>query len=150
MNYSDNLKATVREGRILFVLILMQELENLCIMVFIIITMGLITVTCLYKRHTLSMILASGKTKKIELRSYTLGEHLIILCISTGLRLFNGSVFNDHDGKITCFQPGEDKTVGYSVVYYGIVSEKIMSENLLFGVNPLNLISDHCLLEFSI
>ena len=78
------------------------------------------------------------------------GEQLVELCLSAGLRILNGRMKNDLEGKITCYQPRKDNTVGYSVVDYVIASEKCINDIVLFDVVPLNTFSDHCLLEFSL
>ena len=61
------------------------------------------------------------------------------LCIANKIRILNGRVTGDLDGKLTSYQP-----TGTSTVDYGIVSEDLQNTILGFQVQRLTPYSDHC------
>ncbi|KAL9962008.1 hypothetical protein ACROYT_G031060 [Oculina patagonica] len=68
-----------------------------------------------------------------------LGGEILRLCIGNKLRILNGRVTADLDGKLTSYQ-----TNGASTVDYGIVSEDLQDTVLGFQVQALTPYSDHC------
>ena len=45
-----------------------------------------------------------------------MGNNWLNFVSPAGLRILNGTMKNDILGKITCYQPGKDNTVGFIVV----------------------------------
>ena len=68
-----------------------------------------------------------------------LGGEILQLCIANKLRILNGRVTGDLDGKLTLYQ-----STGASTVDYGIVSEDLQNTILGFQVQPLTPYSDYC------
>ena len=68
-----------------------------------------------------------------------LGGETLRLCIGNKLRILNGRVTGDLDGKLTSYQYN-----GASTVDYGIVSKDLQSTVLGFQVQALTPYSDHC------
>lgn len=68
-----------------------------------------------------------------------LGGEILRLCIGNKLRILNGRVAGDLDGKLTSYQSN-----GASTVDYGIVSEDLQNTVLGFQVQALTPYSDHC------
>jgi hypothetical protein len=74
------------------------------------------------------------------------GTLLLDFCKQTGLRILNGRLFNDADiGKYTYIGAN-----GCSVVDYVIASEDILGLFDSFSVQDSNILSDHCIINFSI
>ncbi len=73
------------------------------------------------------------------------GEHLLDMCISSGLRILNGRYIGDILGNFTCFTAN-----GSSVVDYAIVSEDLLSSVRHFKTDDLNYLSDHIQIECSL
>ena len=68
-----------------------------------------------------------------------LGEETLRLCIGNKLRILNGRVTGDLDGKLTSYQYN-----GASTVDYGMVSEHLPNIVLGFQVQALTPYFDHC------
>lgn len=68
-----------------------------------------------------------------------LGDETLRLCIGKKLRILNGRVTGDLEGKLTSYQYN-----GASTVDYGIVSEHLQNIVLGFQVQALTPYSDHC------
>ena len=75
------------------------------------------------------------------------GKQLLDLCIASKLRILNGRIWGDLNGKYTCIKP-----IGNSVVDYVIMSENLLEDTLFFHVNDfLSTLSDcHCKLTFGL
>ena len=74
------------------------------------------------------------------------GLCLLDLCKSSGLRILNGRVGKDkHVGRFTCV-----KGNGRSAIDYVLSKPELFSMISDFVVNELNIISDHCIIHFSI
>ena len=74
------------------------------------------------------------------------GIKLIELCHTTGLRIVNGRVGNDNGiGKFTYFDRH-----GGSVLDYVLVNEHLLYEIQCFDVYDQSVLSDHCLISYSI
>jgi len=68
------------------------------------------------------------------------GRHIADLCVQANLRVLNGRVAGDLQGKFTCHQPR-----GSSTVDYIICSQSLIPHILSFHIKPLTLFSDHCM-----
>ena len=76
----------------------------------------------------------------------TPGRTLIDTCIQHDLRILNGRIWGDRDGKNTCHQPN-----GSSVVYYALADESLLDRFQYLKVEPLKPhLSDHCSLSYSL
>ena len=74
------------------------------------------------------------------------GSELLDFCKQTGLRILNGRVGADSDiGK--CTYVG---SAGHSLVDYVIASQQIFSLVENFNVSDPNILSDHCIVNFSL
>ena len=67
------------------------------------------------------------------------GREILRLCIGNRLRILNGRLTGDLDGKYTCYQ-----TNGASTVDYALASEDLIKTILGFQVQALTTYSDHC------
>ena len=67
------------------------------------------------------------------------GGEILRLCIGNRLRILNGRLTGDLDGKLTSYQ-----RTGAGTVDYGIVSEELLKSILGFQVQTLTPYSDHC------
>ena len=67
------------------------------------------------------------------------GGEILRLCIGNRLRILNGRLTGDFDGKYTSYQ-----TNGATTVDYAIASEDLLKTILGFQVHPLTTYSDHC------
>ena len=67
------------------------------------------------------------------------GREILRLCIGNRLRILNGRLTGDLDGKYTCYQ-----TNGASTVDYALASEALIKKILGFQVQTLTTYSDHC------
>ena len=74
------------------------------------------------------------------------GRLLIDFLHQTGLRIANGRVGVDADIGAYTFVGSN----GSSVVDYCIVDEILLSKFVTFEICPPNIMSDHCLIEFSL
>ena len=81
--------------------------------------------------------------KKVDQR----GKQLLEFCISTKMRMLNGRMLGDSNGKFTCI-----KSTGQSVVDYVIVSEDLLRKILYFKVSDFkSTLSDcHCMLSYGL
>ena len=74
------------------------------------------------------------------------GRSLLETCTALNLRILNGRIVGDLDGKKTCFHYN-----GSSVVYYVIGSKNILRNVRYLIVNPLKPhFSDHCRISYAI
>ena len=74
------------------------------------------------------------------------GRNLLEICTALNLRIFNGRIVGDLEGKKTCFHYN-----GSSVVDYVIGSKAILQNMRYFIVNPLMPhLSDHCHVTYAI
>ena len=74
------------------------------------------------------------------------GKKLLELCIETELRILNGRMLGDLEGKLTCH-----KWNGSSTVDYGIVQHSLFKEIDFFKVYDLmGHLSDHCLISLGL
>ena len=74
------------------------------------------------------------------------GKKLLELCIETELRILNGRMLGDLEGKLTCH-----KWNGSSTVDYGIVQNSLFREIDFFKVYDLmGHLSDHCLISLGL
>jgi hypothetical protein len=74
------------------------------------------------------------------------GNELLNLCISAKLRILNGRVFGDSQGKFTCHT-----YAGSSVVDYVLANEAFLNNFMYLTVKDWQpFISDHCPISFSI
>ena len=74
------------------------------------------------------------------------GRTLIDTCIQHDLRILNGRIWGDRDGKNTCHQPN-----GSSVVCYALADESLLDRFQYLKVEPLKPhLSDHCSLSYSL
>jgi exonuclease III len=74
------------------------------------------------------------------------GTKLLDLCIGNKMRILNGRILGDLEGKYTCHRPS-----GSSVVDYGIVSEESLKSINTFKVQDyMGNLSDHCLIAATI
>ena len=69
----------------------------------------------------------------------SMGRNLINLCQTAQMRIVNGRVLGDLEGRYTCY-----KYNGQSVVDYFIVNEKFINNIILFKVGNISYLSDHC------
>ena len=67
------------------------------------------------------------------------GGEILRLCIGNRLRILNGRLTGDLDGKLTSYQ-----RTGAGTVDYGIASEELLKSILGFQVQTLTPYSDHC------
>jgi exonuclease III len=74
------------------------------------------------------------------------GENLLELCRATGMRILNGRCLGDTRGQFTCFSPAG----GPSVIDYVLVANDIFHTIRTFQVAPLNPLSIHCMVSFTI
>ena len=74
------------------------------------------------------------------------GRNLLEICTALNLRIFNGRIVGDLEGKKTCFHYN-----GSSVVDYVIGSKAILQNVRYLIVNPLMPhLSDHCHVTYAI
>ena len=74
------------------------------------------------------------------------GKQLIDLCIAAKLRIINGRIIGDSQGRYTCH-----KSNGSSVIDYVCAHEKVVNNILYLHVNKfLGNLSDHCCLSWAI
>lgn len=74
------------------------------------------------------------------------GSQLLDFCKQTGLRILNGRVGADsYVGKYTYVS-----SIGKSVVDYVIASQSLFSRINTFSVDEPNILSDHCIINFSL
>ena len=67
------------------------------------------------------------------------GGEILRLCIENRLRILNGRITGDLDGKLTSYQ-----RTGADTVDYGIASEELLKSILRFQVQTLTPYYDHC------
>ena len=70
---------------------------------------------------------------------------LLDLCKQTGLRILNGRSCDDKQGRYTYIGPR-----GSSLVDYVITSQNLIQHVGTFKVNDPNIMSDHCIVDFSL
>ena len=88
----------------------------------------------------------SSRTSQDKGRLNNNGHLLLDLCKQTGLRILNGRIGNDKNiGRYTYI--GHN---GSSVVDYIISSQNLLNYVTFFNVDDPNILSDHCLIDFTI
>ena len=89
--------------------------------------------------HIIFIRTGQNETMRITASFNKLGDQTLRLCIGNKLRILNGRVTGDLDGKLTSYQYN-----GASTVDYGIISEHLQNIVLGFQVQTLTPYSDHC------
>lgn len=87
------------------------------------------------------ILIRTGQNETMRITALTdkLGDEILRLCIGKKLRILNGRVTGDLEGKLTSYQYN-----GASTVDYGIVIEHLQNIVLGFQVQALTPYSDHC------